>query len=82
MLPAAVELRQVNSLNNRVEQDHRCIKRLLKLGMGFFSCETAWRIWQGYEMMNMIRKGQVQEVDKGDTRSQAAFIAELFGVPI
>jgi hypothetical protein len=39
-------------------------------------------ILQGYEMMNMIRKGQVQEVDKGDTRSQAAFIAELFGVPI
>ena len=34
------------------------------------------------EVINMIRKGQVQGVNKGDTRSQAAFIAELFGVPI
>lgn len=29
------ELRQVNYLNNRVEQAHRFIKRLTKPGMGF-----------------------------------------------
>jgi hypothetical protein len=28
----------------------------------------------------MIRKGQVQEVDKEDSLSQAVFIARLFGV--
>jgi transposase-like protein len=67
MLSASVELRQVKYLNNRIEQDHRFIKRLAKPGMGFFSFETAWRTLQGYEAMNMIRKGQVQGVSKGDT---------------
>jgi transposase, IS6 family len=37
------ELRQSKYLNNLVEQDHRFMKRLVKLGMGFFSFETAWR---------------------------------------
>jgi hypothetical protein len=32
--------------------------------------------------MHRIRKGQVQGVKKGETLSQAAFIAELFGVAI
>ena len=80
MLPEEVELRQVKYLNNLIEQDHRFIKRLVKPGMGFFSFETAWRTLQGYEMMNMLRKGQVQKVKKGDTPSQAAFIARLFEV--
>jgi transposase-like protein len=82
MLSASVELRQVKYLNNLIEQDHRFIKRLAKPGMGFFSFETAWRTLQGYEAMNMIRKGLVQGVSKGDNLRQAAFIAELFGVAI
>jgi len=57
-------------------------KRLVKSGMGFFSLETAWRTLQGYEAMNRLRKGQVQEVNKGDSSSQAAFIARLFGVAV
>ena len=80
VLPAHVELRQVKYLNNLVEQDHRFIKRLTKPGMGFFSFETASRTLQGYEAMNMIRKGQVQGVNKGESLSQATFIAGLFGV--
>ena len=32
--------------------------------------------------MNMSRKGQVQGVNRGDSLSQAAFIAKLFGVAI
>jgi hypothetical protein len=32
----AGELRQVKSLNNLIEQDHRFMKRLTKPGMGFF----------------------------------------------
>ncbi len=47
MLPEGVELRQVKYLNNLVEQDHRCIKRLVKPGMGFFSFETAGRTRPG-----------------------------------
>src|SRR5450631_2782269 len=81
-LPEQVELRQVKYLNTLVEQDHRFIKRLVKPGMGFFSFETAWRTLQGYEVMNMMRKGQVQGVNKGDNAGQAAFIAERFGIAI
>jgi len=40
MVPSTCELRQSKYLNNIVEQDHRFSKRLVKLGMGFFLCET------------------------------------------
>jgi IS6 family transposase len=82
MLPEKVELRQVKYLNNLIEQDHRFIKRLTKPGMGFFSDLTAWRTLQGYEVMNMMRKGHVQGVAKGDVRGQVALVARLFGVAI
>jgi len=65
-----------------VEQDHRFLKRLVKPGKGFFSFQTAQRTLHRYEVMHMIRKGQVQEVNKGDPRSQMAFIAKLFGVVV
>jgi transposase, IS6 family len=81
-LPAFVELRQVKYLNNLIEQDHRFIKRLVKPGMGFFSFETAWRTLQGYEVMHMIRKGQMRGVKKRNVPSQVPFIAALFGVAI
>jgi IS6 family transposase len=80
LLPKQVGLRQVKYLNNLIEQDHRFIKRLVKPGLGFFSFQTAWRTLQGYEVMKMIRKGQVQDVNKGNITGQVAFIASLFGV--
>jgi transposase-like protein len=61
---------------------NRLIKRVTKPGMGFFSFETAWRTLQGFEVMNMIRKGQLQGVAKGDVRSQMVLIATLFGVAV
>src|SRR6202022_3017208 len=82
VMPDPCELRQSKYLNNLVEQDHRFIKRLVELGMGFFSFETAWRTLQGYEAMNMLRKGQMQKIQRSDSLRQAAFIAELFGVAI
>jgi transposase-like protein len=82
ILPESVELRQVKYLNNLIEQDHRFIKRLTKPGMGFFSLETAWRTLQGFEIMNMIRKGQVRGVGKGDVRDQVTLVATLFGVAV
>ncbi len=82
VLSEHVELRQIKYLNNLIEQDHRFIKRLTKPGMGFFSFETAWRTLQGFEIMNMIRKGQVQGVAKGDVKGQVAVVARLFGVAI
>ena len=80
IMPVSCKLRQSKYLNNLVEQDHRFIKRLVKPGMGFFSFHTAWRTLQGYEVIHMIRKGQMQGVNKGDSSSQIVFIAELFGV--
>ena len=58
-LPVSVELRQNKYLNNRIEQDHRFIKRLTQPGMGFYSFNTARRTLKGFEAMNMLRKGQV-----------------------
>jgi transposase, IS6 family len=74
------ELRQVKYLNNIVEQDHRFIKRRVKPGLGFFTPQTAWNTLQGYEVMNMVRKGQMRGVEKGDIMGQIAFISSLFGV--
>ena len=79
-VPHSCELRQVKYLNNIVEQDHRFIKRLVKPGLGFFSFATAWRTLQGYEVRNMVRKGQVKGVEKGASACQVRFIAHLFGV--
>jgi len=74
------DLRQVKYLNNIVEQDHRFIKRRVKPGLGFFSFETAWRTLQGYEVMNMVRKGQMCGMGKGDSMGQVTFIGSLFGL--
>lgn len=46
-LPKTTELRQVKYLSNRVEQDHRFIKRLTKPGLGFGSFNTARRTLRG-----------------------------------
>jgi IS6 family transposase len=70
----------VKYLNNIVEQDHRFIKRRVKAELGFFSPETAWNTLQGYEVMNMVRKGQMRGVEQGDIIGQIAFISSLFGV--
>ena len=42
----------------------------------------SWRVrtLQGYEIMNMIRKGQIRRVEKGNIMSQIMFISSLFGV--
>jgi transposase, IS6 family len=71
-LAASCELRQSKYLNNLIEQDHRFLKRLVKPGVGFFSFETARKTLQGYEVMNMMRKGQVQGVQRGDSSRQVS----------
>ncbi len=80
ILPAGCELRPVKYLNNIVEQDHRFIKRQVKPGLGFVSFRTAWQTLRGYEIMHMIRKGQIHGVSKGDINAQVTFIANLFGL--
>ena len=79
-LPPDCELRQVKYLNNLIEQDHRCIKRRTRPGLGFFSFDTARRTLAGYETMNMIRKGQMKGAEKGDILAQIHLINNLFGI--
>lgn len=77
-LAAETELWQTKYLNNRIEQDHRNIKRLTNPIMGFGSFNTAQRTLGGIETMSMIRKVQVKGISQGDSVSQAKFIEELF----
>ena len=80
VLTDACEVRQIKYLNNIVKQDHRFVKRLVKPGLGFKSFHTAWRTLRGFEAMNMIRKGQLEGMKKGDIKSQVQFIENLFPV--
>ncbi|MBV9387844.1 MAG: hypothetical protein JOZ78_15585 [Chroococcidiopsidaceae cyanobacterium CP_BM_ER_R8_30] len=41
---------------------------------------NARRTLKGYEMMNMLRKGQVLGVPKGDVQAQLKFLAQILGV--
>ncbi len=74
------QLRQVKYLNNMVEQDHRAIKRLVKIGQNFEDSATGWQVLRGYEAMYMVRKGQIKGIVKGDIKEQIHFINGLFGI--
>jgi transposase-like protein len=65
-----------------LEQDHRFIKRRVNPGLGFKSFNTARRTIQGYEIINIIRKGQVVNIKKGVTIGQKKFIESLFEIAI
>ena len=80
LLPDDTELRPIKYLNNIIEQDHRFIKRKVKPGLGFRSYPTAWRTIQGYEVMHMIGKGQIEGVGKRDGLAQKLFVHALFGL--
>src|SRR5215813_5097578 len=59
-------LRSCKYLNNVVEQDHRFVKRRVNPGLGFGAFHTAQQTIQAYEVMHMLRKGQLEELAKGD----------------
>jgi transposase, IS6 family len=80
VLSIASQLRKCKYLNNIIEQDHRFIKRRVNPGLGFFSFKTARRTIGGYEVTNMIRKGQIEGIRKGDIRGQVRFVESLFKV--
>ena len=73
-------LRQCKFLNNMVEQDHRTLKRRVKLAMGYGSFRTAWRTIQGIEALHLIRKGRVRRVSKENVVAQVRFLHQLFGL--
>ncbi|CAH1691971.1 transposase [Hyphomicrobiales bacterium] len=55
-----IRIRQSQYLNNRVEQDHRRIKRRIQSMLGFKSQASATIILSGIEMIHMMRKRQAR----------------------
>jgi putative transposase len=55
-----IRIRQSAYLNNRIEQDHRAIKRRVRPMLGFKAVDSARAILGGVEMVHMIRKGQAK----------------------
>ena len=55
-----IRVRQSAYLNNRIEQDHRAIKRRVRPMLGFQSVASARVILGGIEMIHMMRKGQAK----------------------
>jgi IS6 family transposase len=67
-------------LNNIIEQDHRFVKKRVVASQGFRSVEGALSTIAGYEAMNIIRKGQIRWLPKGEIVGQKQFIDRLFGI--
>jgi transposase-like protein len=55
-----IRIRQSAYLNNRIEQDHRSIKRRVRPMLGFQSMVSARAILGGIEKVHMMRKGQAK----------------------
>jgi putative transposase len=55
-----IRIRQSAYLNNRIEQDHRAVKRRVRPMLGFNSMASARAILGGIEMVHMMRKGQAR----------------------
>ena len=72
-------VRPCQYLNNVLEQDHRFVKKRIPASLWFRSVDGPLRTIQGYESMNMIRKGQVSWVAKSDIVGQVRFIERVSG---
>jgi putative transposase len=68
-----IRVRQSQYLNNRIEQDHRAIKRRVRPMLGFKSVDSARVILGGIELVHMLRKQQAKYVG-----SQQLSLAEQF----
>ena len=55
-----IRIRQSAYLNNRIEQDHRAVKRRVRSMLGFKSASSARVILSGIEMVHMMRKQQAK----------------------
>jgi putative transposase len=68
-----IQIRQSAYLNNRIEQDHRAIKRRVRPMLGFKAITTARVTLSGIELIHMMRKEQVK-----CARGQQLSLAEQF----
>src|SRR5215467_8914723 len=66
--------------NNRIESDHRHVKRRLRAMQGPRTTATAWAVIQGIEAAQMIRKGQVLGIPRQNLYGQAWVLRALLQV--
>jgi transposase-like protein len=66
--------------NNRIESDHRHVKRRLRAMQGPRTRATAWAVIQGIEAAQMIRKGQVLGITRQNLHGQAWVFGALLAV--
>ena len=66
--------------NNRIESDHRQLKRRLRAMQGPRTFQTACRVIQGVEAVQMIRKGQVLGITRTNLSAQAMVFGFLLGI--
>ncbi|GEO18959.1 IS6 family transposase [Microvirga aerophila] len=55
-----IRIRQSQYLNNRIEQDHRAVKRRVRPMLGFKSSDSARAILGSIELIHMMRKQQAK----------------------
>ena len=82
ILTDSVEHRTIKYLNNIIEQDHRYLKRRVVASQHFRQFGSASRTISGYETINMIRKGQIKNVEREDILGQIRFIHSIFGIAV
>ena len=69
-----IQIRRRAYLNNRIEQDHRAIKRRIRPMLGFQSVATARAILGGIGMVHMMRKGQAKYAGNRQPSLAAQFV--------
>jgi transposase-like protein len=73
LLPAGTKIRTLKYLNNLIEQDHRSIKSITDVMLGFKRFRNATTTISGIELMHRIRKGQFDLCTLGLKKSIASF---------
>jgi IS6 family transposase len=66
--------------NNRIESDHRNVKRRLRAMQGPRTFRTARRVIQGIEAVHMIRKGQILGSTRTNLATSSIAFALLLGI--
>jgi putative transposase len=71
----AIEIRQIKSLNNIVEPDHRGVKRITCPMLGFKAFDAAQSTLTGIELIHMLRKGQLEGCHEAGRSAAEQFYA-------
>ncbi len=79
ILPKNVGIRQIKYSNNIIEQDHRSTKRIVNPMLGFQSFRSANKTLKGIEAMNMIKKGQIKNLNYS-VLNEVKYINQLFDI--